>query len=56
MDNVYLNSKLRQVKPSATLVINELSTKMFNDGIDVYRFGFGQSPFPVPKVLSIWSA
>jgi len=51
MDNVYLNSKLRQVKPSATLVINELSTKMFNDGIEVYRFGFGQSPFPVPKVI-----
>lgn len=51
MDNVYLNSKLRQVKPSATLVINELSSKMISEGLDVYKFGFGQSPFPVPKVI-----
>lgn len=36
------------VKPSATLVINELSAKLAKEGKTIYRFGFGQSPFPVP--------
>ena len=49
--NIYqnnLNIKLKYIKPSATLVINELSSKLISEGIDVFRLGFGQSPFPVP--------
>jgi aspartate aminotransferase len=44
-----LNINLKHVKPSATLVINELSSKLKSEGMDVFRLGFGQSPFPVPE-------
>lgn len=33
---------------SATLAINELSRELESAGKRVYKFGFGQSPFPVP--------
>ena len=46
-----LNQKIKSVKPSATLVINELSAKLVAEGKEVYRLGFGQSPFPVPRLL-----
>ena len=36
---------------SATLHINELSNKLKQQGKKVYKFGLGQSPFPVPKVV-----
>ena len=38
-----------KLKPSATLVINERSKELTSRGKKVYNFGFGQSPFPVPK-------
>ena len=44
-----LNINLKHIKPSATLVINELSTRLVNEGIEVFKLGFGQSPFPVPE-------
>ncbi|MEA1902897.1 MAG: aminotransferase class I/II-fold pyridoxal phosphate-dependent enzyme [Actinomycetota bacterium] len=34
---------------SATLAINELSRELENAGNQVFKFGFGQSPFPVPE-------
>jgi aspartate/methionine/tyrosine aminotransferase len=46
-----LNKRLIHVKPSATLVMNELSVTLAASGQEVYRLGFGQSPFPVPDVL-----
>ncbi|WP_431123928.1 pyridoxal phosphate-dependent aminotransferase [Flagellimonas flava] len=46
-----LSSKMSMVKPSATLAINELSAKLINEGKEVYRLGFGQSPFPVPEII-----
>ncbi|KRP30050.1 MAG: aminotransferase class I/II-fold pyridoxal phosphate-dependent enzyme [Flavobacteriales bacterium] len=46
-----LNNSLRLVKPSATLVINELSSKLINEGVEIFRYGFGQSPFPVPDKI-----
>ena len=46
-----LNVNLKHVKPSATLVINELSSQLANDGIEVFKLGFGQSPFPVPESI-----
>lgn len=44
-----LNPIMAKVKPSATLAINELSAKLISEGKEVFRLGFGQSPFPVPN-------
>ena len=46
-----LSHKMSKVKPSATLAINELSVKLISEGKEVYRLGFGQSPFPVPDII-----
>ena len=40
-----------KLKPSSTLAINEKCKKLINQGKKVYQFGFGQSPFPVPKKI-----
>ena len=40
---------LSKLKPSSTLVINEQSKKMQEDGQEIFKFGFGQSPFPIPQ-------
>ena len=40
---------LSNLKPSSTLVINEQSKKMQEDGREIFKFGFGQSPFPIPQ-------
>ena len=41
--------QISQLKPSATLAINEESNRLKKTGKKVYKFGFGQSPFPIPK-------
>ena len=42
---------------SATLLINEKSNALIDQGKKIYRFGFGQSPFPVPrKIVSVLKA
>ena len=46
-----LLKQLKASKPSATLAINERSAQLISEGKKVYRFGFGQSPFPVPEVI-----
>lgn len=46
---VILNLNVRGLKQSATLAINEYSALMMREGRKVYRFGLGQSPFPVPQ-------
>ena len=51
MIDTNLNANLKKVKPSATLVINELSHQLINEGKEVFRLGFGQSPFPVPDAI-----
>ena len=40
---------VKKLKPSATLQINEETKRLQNQGKKVYKFGFGQSPFPVPN-------
>ena len=40
---------LSTLQPSSTLVINEQSKKMQEEGKQIYKFGFGQSPFPIPQ-------
>tara|TARA_A100001011_G_scaffold400487_1_gene515421 strand:+ start:4268 stop:5503 length:1236 start_codon:yes stop_codon:yes gene_type:complete len=48
-----VKKNILKLKPSATLVINEKSKELINQGKKVYQFGFGQSPFPVPdKIVS----
>ncbi|MFN3200266.1 MAG: pyridoxal phosphate-dependent aminotransferase [Bradymonadia bacterium] len=44
-----LNLNLRGLPRSATLAINERSKALQAEGRRVYRFGLGQSPFPVPE-------
>ena len=40
---------IKNLKPSSTLRINEISKKLEAEGNKIYKFGFGQSPFQVPK-------
>ena len=47
--NKIIKEQIDQLKPSATLAINEESNKLKKIGKKVYKFGFGQSPFPVPE-------
>ncbi|PKP51416.1 MAG: aspartate aminotransferase [Bacteroidetes bacterium HGW-Bacteroidetes-1] len=47
--NVNLNLNVRGLTQSSTLAINERSRQMILDGKQVFRFGLGQSPFPVPE-------
>jgi len=44
-----LNLNLRGLPKSATLAINARSRAMQQEGRRVFRFGLGQSPFPVPE-------
>jgi aspartate aminotransferase len=46
-----LNPLVRNLRPSATLAINEKSALLARQGRKVYKLGFGQSPFPVPAPL-----
>ena len=46
-----LKNKILKLKESSTLVINEKSKELINQGKKVYQFGFGQSPFPVPEKI-----
>ncbi len=46
-----INSNISKLKPSATLLINETVKQLRVEGKKVYHFGFGQSPFPIPKPI-----
>ena len=46
-----IKDQLSTLKPSATLAINEESNKLKQSGKKVFKFGFGQSPFPVPETI-----
>ena len=47
--NKLIKDQIGQLKPSATLAINEESNRLKKKGKKVYKFGFGQSPFPIPE-------
>ena len=47
--NKIIKDQISKLKPSATLAINEESNKLKRTGKKVYKFGFGQSPFPIPE-------
>ena len=46
-----LKNLVKNLKPSSTLKINEISKNLEKKGKNIFKFGFGQSPFPVPKNL-----
>ena len=44
-----LKDLVKNLKPSSTLLINETSKKLEDQGKRIFKFGFGQSPFKVPE-------
>jgi len=46
-----LYERFINTEPSSTLRINEISNKLLDEGKKIYKFGLGQSPFPVPEIL-----
>ncbi len=39
---------VKNLEPSSTLKINEISKELENSGKEIFKFGFGQSPFEIP--------
>jgi aspartate aminotransferase len=46
---ININLNVRGLSQSSTLAINEKSRQLILEGRKVYKFGLGQSPFPVPE-------
>ena len=49
--NKMIKDIVKRIEPSATLQINEESKRLEKQGKKIYKFGFGQSPFPVPEIV-----
>ena len=49
--NKIIKDKIKKLKPSATLAINEECNRLEKSGKKIYKFGFGQSPFPIPDSI-----
>jgi aspartate aminotransferase len=49
---IHINLNIRGMAQSATVAINDLSKEMQKQGQTVYKLGLGQSPFPVPKIMT----
>jgi len=47
-----MNKYLRTTKHSETLLVNQMSLLRASNNQSVFKFGFGQSPFPVPEAIS----
>ena len=46
-----IKNKINNLNLSATLRINEISKKLEEEGNKIIKFGFGESPFPVPAII-----
>jgi len=44
-----LKNIVKDLEPSSTLKINEISRDLENKGEKIFKFGFGQSPFQIPS-------
>ncbi|UCE10688.1 MAG: hypothetical protein JSW61_01790, partial [Candidatus Thorarchaeota archaeon] len=44
---MHLSKRMDQLKPSATLAINEQIRRRRAEGEEILHMGFGESPFPV---------
>ncbi len=51
MKPLSINPQVLNVKESATLAINQQVKTLRKEGNEIYHFGFGQSPFPVPALI-----
>ena len=40
---------IKNLKPSSTLLMNEESKRLEKEGKQIFKFGFGQSPFQIPE-------
>ena len=49
--NKIIKDQVSKLKPSATLAINEESNRLKKSGKKIFKFGFGQSPFPIPDSI-----
>ena len=43
-----LKNIVKNLEPSSTLKINEISRRLEGNGEKIFKFGFGQSPFQIP--------
>ena len=50
--DVHLNLNVRGMLPSATVALNERCKVLRSQGREVFKLGLGQSPFPVPHVVT----
>ena len=48
---IQIKKHISELRPSDTLTINQRSHSRQQEGLETYRFGFGQSPFPVPEMV-----
>ena len=46
-----LKDIVKNLEPSSTLKINEISKKLEEKGKKIFKFGFGQSPFQIPTEI-----
>ena len=44
-----IKDTIKNLNLSSTLRINEISKELESEGKEVFKFGFGQSPFKVPE-------
>ena len=51
MDEKLIKKQFLNIKPSSTLQINEISKKLLDEGKEIFKFGLGQSPLPIPKII-----
>ena len=49
--NQLINQRIGDLPESATLEINKISNYYLSQGIKIYKFGLGQSPFPIPTCI-----
>ena len=48
---IKVNKDIQNLKPSATLAINQKVNLLRSEGKHIYHFGFGQSPFPIHQSI-----
>jgi len=48
---IKVNKNIQNLKPSATLAINQKVKSLKDEGIEICHFGFGQSPFPIQESI-----
>jgi len=48
---IQINKNILQLKPSATLAVNQKVNELRANGKEVFHFGFGQSPFPIHESI-----